>query len=92
MMAASSSNVPPTSLPFPAIVSSSSVVVWCGRSDRLSASAIFAMAASCVWPVALPGCMLYSWCGVSSMRPRSSASAMSAKSRVCCLSEAGFSV
>ncbi len=70
MMAASSSNVPPTSLPFPAIVSKSSVVVWCGRSDWLSASAIFAMASSCVWPVALPGCMLYSWCGVSLHAPQ----------------------
>ena len=55
MMARSCSKRPPTSLPLPAMVSSSTVVVMPGKSTSLSSAAIFSMPASMPCPTWLPG-------------------------------------
>ena len=74
------------------MVSNSSVVDCSGVSTWFSASAMSAMPVSAPWPTWQPGCMLYSWPGVFSMRMRSSVKSSMANCRVSGLAAAGFIV
>ena len=55
MISRGSRNCPPSSVPFPDMVSSSTVVRCSGRSTALSVSATWRIPVSVPWPVWLPG-------------------------------------